>query len=172
MTHPPPLPCPVTIRPARRHDAEAWCALRHALWPEGTEEEHAVDIERFFWDADDEVACLLAESASGIIGFVELSIRAYAEGCETTRVGYLEGWYVAPAWRRKGVGRALVTAGEAWAEASGCREFASDTEVDNHMSQHAHRALGFTEEERIVCYRKVLAPAPPPVPAKPVPHPR
>lgn len=144
------------IRPVTRADAAVWCTMRTALWPEGPAEEHAMEIERFFWSTSDPVACLVAETADGIVGFVELAIRGYAEGCGEDRVGYLEGWYVAPEWRRRGIGRALVAAGEAWARAQGCRAFASDTPLANTASQAAHRALGFIEAERIVCYCKPL----------------
>lgn len=144
------------IRPVTPADAGAWQLLRQVLWPEATEEEHATDITRFFWSGNDDAACLVADGPEGIIGFVELSIRPYAEGCVTDRVGYLEGWYVAPAWRRRGVGRALVAASERWAREQGCREFASDTPIDNHASQAAHEALGFLTAERIVCYCKPL----------------
>ena len=120
-----------------------------------------MEIERFFWSPGDPTACLVAETEDGVVGFVELPIRHYAEGCETDRVGYLEGWYVTPAWRRRGVGRTLVAAGEAWARTHGCREFASDTQLDNTASQAAHHALGFTEAERIVCYCKPLLANPP-----------
>jgi len=44
------------------------------------------------------------------VGFVEVSLRPYAEGCDTRPVGYLEGGYVAPEWRGQGIGRALVEA--------------------------------------------------------------
>ena len=40
-------------------------------------------------------------------GFVELSLRAYAEGCQSDNVAYVEGWYVVPEARGSGVGRAL-----------------------------------------------------------------
>jgi aminoglycoside 6'-N-acetyltransferase I len=91
------------------------------------------------------------------VGFAEVSRRAYAEGCETSPVGFLEGWYVVPARRRQGVGRALVAAAEAWARGLGCREFASDTLADNASSTCAHRALGFEEVEVLRCFRKTLA---------------
>ncbi len=42
------------------------------------------------------------------IAFVELSLRAYAEGCQSDNVAYVEGWYVAPEARGRGVGRARV----------------------------------------------------------------
>src|SRR5882757_4204715 len=61
-------------------------------------------------------------------------------------------------WQRQGVGTALVRAAEAWARSKGLKEFASDTQLANADSQLAHAALGFTEVERLVAYRKVLGP--------------
>ena len=99
----------------------------------------------------------MAESAAGeVVGFCELSIRAYAEGCRSDRVGYLEGWYVAPGERRRGVGRELVAAAERWARDQGCAEFASDAAVDNTASSAAHLALGFSDAGVIRCFRKRL----------------
>jgi aminoglycoside 6'-N-acetyltransferase I len=40
--------------------------------------------------------------------------------------------------------------------AHGFREIASDVELANTISQDAHRALGYEEVERIVCYRRAL----------------
>jgi aminoglycoside 6'-N-acetyltransferase I len=90
------------------------------------------------------------------MGFAELSIRAYAEGCRTDRVTYLEGWYVAPDVRNRGVGGALIAAAEAWARSQGCVELASDVELTNEASAAAHRALGFVEVGRVRCFRKDL----------------
>jgi aminoglycoside 6'-N-acetyltransferase I len=78
------------------------------------------------------------------------------DSCSTDCVGYLEGWYVIPEARRRGIGRALVAAAEDWARGQGCREFASDAEVNNEASQRAHLALGFTETGRAVNFRKDL----------------
>jgi uncharacterized damage-inducible protein DinB len=88
-----------------------------------------------------------------------LSIRNYAEDCETNRIAYLEGWYVEPEARRRGVGRALVQAGEEWGRRQGCTEFGSDALIDNDVSAVAHRALGFEETVQIRCFRKPLGSA-------------
>jgi len=87
---------------------------------------------------------------------VELSIRPQAEGCHTDRVAYLEGWFVVPQARGRGVGRALVAAAEAWGRSEGCREFASDAQADNAVSAAAHQALGFSEAGQVRCFRKDL----------------
>jgi aminoglycoside 6'-N-acetyltransferase I len=97
-----------------------------------------------------------AEGSGGALGFAEVSLRDFAEGCESSPVGYLEGWFVTEPSRRLGVGRALLEAGEAWARARGCVEFASDAETWNEGSIASHGRLGFEEVCRIVCFRKGL----------------
>ena len=146
------------IRAVTPDDAEQWARLRHALWPDGSLAEHRAEAERFLaGSALEPGQVLLAVSDDGLLlGFAELSIRNIVHACTPGRVGYLEGWYVAPEARRQGIGRALVSAGEHWAREQGCREFASDADLPNEVSHAAHRALGFTETGRGVTYRKDL----------------
>jgi aminoglycoside 6'-N-acetyltransferase I len=146
------------IRPVTVTDSQDWLHMRCALWPGGSEGEHRDEIERFFaGQLRNPLQTLLAvDDAGDPVGFVELSLRSYAEDCVTDRVAYLEGWYVVPQARRRGVGRALVCAAEAWAREQGCAEFASDALLDNHTSVTAHRALGFEETVQIRCFRKVV----------------
>jgi aminoglycoside 6'-N-acetyltransferase I len=148
----------ISVRPARPTDAPAWLELRGALWPTGSRAEHRRAIETFFaGGARDPLEVLLAEDGAGCpVGFAELSIRPYAEGCGTDRVAYLEGWFVVPNARRQGVGRALIAAAEEWGRSHGCREFASDAELDNNTSVAAHLALGFVEVGVVRCFRKDL----------------
>jgi len=148
----------ISIRPARPGDAEVWSRLRHDLWPEGPLAEHRQEIEDFFAGrAAEPLAVLMAEGGHHeILGFAELSIRPSAEGCTTDRIAYLEGWYVAPEARGRGVGRALVESAQDWARQEGCAEFASDTEAGNEISTAAHHAVGFEEVGMIRCFRKTL----------------
>lgn len=154
----------ISVRPAVPEDASDWQRMRADLWPEGETPSHAEEIGAYFaGTARSPLAVLIAADDSGAAaGFVELSIRNYAEDCVTDRVAYLEGWYVAPEARRRGVGRALVAAAEAWGRSQGCVEFASDADLDNEASRAAHQALGFEETARIRCFRKPLEPLPPP----------
>ncbi len=148
----------ITVRPAKPSDAAAWLQLRHALWPKHPEAEHRKEIKRFFaGDLREPLAVLLAENGAGrAVGLAELSIRAYAEGCRSDRVAYLEGWFVVPNARGRGIGRALITAAEEWGRSQSCREFASDAQPDNEVSAAVHRALGFAEVGLIRCFRKDL----------------
>lgn len=146
------------IRPVTPPDTPRWIELRHALWPDQSPAELRDEAARFFRGELRRLeTVLVAEDETGtVIGFAELSRREYAPGCDSSPVGFLEGWYVAPEQRGTGVGRALVSAAERWARAQGCTEFASDAEWHNAASAAAHRALGFEEVESIRCFRKGL----------------
>jgi aminoglycoside 6'-N-acetyltransferase I len=72
-------------------------------------------------------------------------------------VPYLEGWFVEPGFRGRGVGRALIAAVEQWAIAKGFTELASDAELSNTRSIELHARLGFAEVERNVTCLKKLA---------------
>ncbi len=144
------------IRPVTRADADPWARMRRDLWP-GSADEHRRDVERFLaGDRREPAEVLVALDDGAPLGFAELSIRNIVDGCSTGNVGYLEGWYVVPAARRRGVGRALLGAAEAWARQQGCTEFGSDASVENEASLAAHRALGFEETARACIFRKSL----------------
>lgn len=147
----------ISVHRARAEDAPVLAAFRAELWPEDSEAGHLRDVQRFFeGSAPELLAILVAEDADRAVGFADLSIRPWAEGCVTNRVAYLEGWFVVAEARGRGVGRALVSAAEEWARAQGCKELASDTQPDNDGSAAAHRALGFTDVGLVRCFRKDL----------------
>jgi aminoglycoside 6'-N-acetyltransferase I len=100
---------------------------------------------------------LALTSAGAAVGFVEASKRSdYVNGTASSPVAFLEGLYVAPAARRRGVARALVEAVVAWALGQGLTELASDSLIDNVAAHEAHRRLGFQETERVVCFLRSL----------------
>src|SRR5262245_38947254 len=117
------------IRPATPSDADRWVQMRHALWPDADIADLRRGVTRFFEGHRNEPAeALLAIDEDGsAVGFAELSIRNIVDSCETDRVAYLEGWYVDPHVRRRGVGRMLIARAERWALDQGCTEFGSDT---------------------------------------------
>lgn len=145
----------VRVRHVAPADRERWIEMRAALWPEELRAGIEASADEFLSGRPGLLeAVLVAEDESGLIGFAELSRRAYAEGCSTSPVGFLEGWYVEPSRQRRGVGRALVVAAEEWALSLGCSEFASDTQYDNELGARAHERVGFEEVERLRCFRK------------------
>lgn len=134
-----------------------WAALRQALWPQDTEREHRAEAEALLGQPERAVAFLARTAGGRAAGFAEATLRRdYVNGCVTSPVAFLEGIYVRPDDRNRGVARLLCEAVEAWAVERGCAEFASDVELHNTGSQRMHVALGFEETERVVYYRKPL----------------
>lgn len=145
----------VIVRPIRESDLQEWYRLRQMLWDELTEEEHQDEMLDIFEHTDSQLV-LVAEKNGRLVGFLEASIRPFVEDCHTDHVGYLEGWFVQPGFRRYGIGRDLVRAAERWARKKGCTEMASDAEIGNDLSLEAHRKLGYEETSRLVHLRKDL----------------
>lgn len=143
------------VRAGMPADRKGWAQLRQALWPADDLQEQIADLMGFVAEGG---AGFVAQTDDGeLIGFAEASLRHdYVNGTQTSPVGFLEGWYVAPAWRRHGVGRALVAAVAAWARDQGCSELASDAPQDNLVSHAAHAACGLRETERVVYFRMAL----------------
>lgn len=116
-----------------------------ALWPES---EAAYDFANevvYVWDEDGTIG-----------GFASVSVRSWVEGSSSEPCPHVEGWYVEPALRQRGVGRALMDAIAAWARQRGFRELTSDAELQNEGSLAAHKAIGFEPTVRLQYFRKLL----------------
>lgn len=151
----------VAVRQAELKDVPILAELFHSLWPYGSVAEHAQELAVLVagkFPGNLPIVVLLAEEPAGsIVGFVEVDLRSHADGCNPSNpVGYIEGWYVTPPYRRKRVGAKLIAAAEGWARKQGCAEMASDAWLDAVDSQRAHEALGFEVVDRCVHYRKNL----------------
>ncbi|HEX6627472.1 MAG TPA: GNAT family N-acetyltransferase, partial [Gemmatimonadaceae bacterium] len=121
------------VRAYRDTDWSEWVRMSVALFPQYSAEALTPDMRVHRARSDAEV--FVAERDDGsIAGFVEVGARQYADGCETTPVGYVEAWYVDPDVRRSGFGRALLEAAEGWARKRGYREMASDAMLGNDVS--------------------------------------
>lgn len=131
--------------------------MRRALWPD---EQDVVDVAslRAALEPAAESSVFLAMAPNGVaVGFAEAKLRCdYVNGTDSSPVGFLQGWYVAPTWRGQGVGRALINAVEAWTAGCGCSELASDALLENQASHRAHVGCGFEETDRVVYFRKRL----------------
>src|SRR5262245_21502676 len=138
-------------------DQPGWLALRLALWSDATADEHREYMKLSLAQPERFLPLMMYDQGRQPIGFIEGSIRSdYVNGTESSPVGFVEGVYVIPAWRRQGVARQLFAAIGDWARARGCRELASDALLENEASQVAHKALGFRETDRVVYFTKAL----------------
>ena len=101
----------VFIRRATQSDHEEWLRMRAALWPDCPLGDHRSEMADQLADPA-RYAVFVAERDTGKLGgFLEASLRAYADGCRTSPVGYIEGWYVDTDLRRQGLGGELVKSG-------------------------------------------------------------
>ncbi|MGL5217528.1 MAG: aminoglycoside 6'-N-acetyltransferase [Aeromonas hydrophila] len=133
-----------------------WATLRQQLWPhhemaahlqEGAELLAAAHLNAF----------LVLDAQSQAVAFADAALRHdYVNGCESSPVVYLEGIYVQPASRRRGLAQALIARVAQWGRELGCCELASDAAIDNLASQQLHQRLGFAETERVVFFKKAL----------------
>jgi len=142
------------IRPAQASDRAAWLEMQLTLWP---------DVDYSLEELKEHQGTLLEQGHAFIafdgevpVGFAEVSLRPYAEGCKSSPVAFLEGWFVKERARGRGIGRALVQRVEQWGLEQGCTELGSDTLLEWEGSHRAHAQVGFEEVERLVVFRKSL----------------
>lgn len=143
------------VRSYSSPDLDEWLRMSLALFPQTSANDHADDFQAF--RARSDTAVFVLDRGNGkLAGFVEVGTRPYADGCDSSPVGYIEAWYVDQDVRRSGWGGRLLEAAEAWARDRGYSEMASDALLDNVVSHRAHERNGYQEVDRVVQYRKVL----------------
>jgi aminoglycoside 6'-N-acetyltransferase I len=136
-------------------DRAVWMDMRVGLWPDDAPSALLRSIEAIL--SGDDAWAFLAESTEGTpAGFAEVSIRKYANGCDSEPVPFLEGIFVRPQFRRQGAGARLIAHIEAFLMERGFNELGSDALIDNRDSHAAHCGWGFSETERVVYFRKAL----------------
>jgi aminoglycoside 6'-N-acetyltransferase I len=147
----------MSIRHIKPEESEKWLSMRIALWPETEEEQHRKEMAMMLSDASRYAVFVCKDPLGALVGFAEVSLREWAEGCLSSPVGYLEGWFVIPRTRGQGVGKCLLAASEDWARSRGCTEMASDTDIGNKSSAAVHLKMGFKVAARVIAFRKNLS---------------
>ncbi len=144
----------ILIRRITHEDKSEWFRMRKGIWPDAPDEYMNFDMDDIL--ASERDAVFMAFVDGRAVGMIEARLRDYGEGCETSPVGYIEGWFVDEDMRGSSVAGDLVRAAENWAREKGCTEMASDTWLDNIASIRAHIKLGYDEAERLVHFVKKL----------------
>ena len=143
------------IKKAGIEDSKTVAELAVQLWPG-----HEInDLEKEminYIDSENGVVFIYFNENIGA-GFAQCSLRNdYVEGTKSSPVGYSEGIYVEAEHRKRGIGKKLLIQCEEWAKSKGCKEFASDCELNNTESLKFHLKIGFEEANRIICFKKNL----------------
>ena len=146
---------PIQIRKAEATDREDWARMRHRLWDDWTVERHLTDIDNMLKD-DKFTGYLAIDNAGQAVGFAEICIRDYANGCTQQPVPFLEGIWIDEHYRRSGVGSLLIKTITSELKAQGFIELCSDILENNLQSHRAHENWGFHEMERVIYFRKGL----------------
>ena len=143
------------FKKAEARELPALAELGVQLWRSHTPVELADEFSKILLHKD--AAFFLAYADSIPVGFAQCQLRRdYVEGAGTSPVGYLEGIFVIEQYRGNGIAKRLLSTCETWAKEQGCREFASDCELENTQSLRFHLHTGFTEANRIICFVKKL----------------
>ena len=138
-------------RRANKKDIEALTDMGMFLWPNERREQILKGMRTALSSEDH--AVFVCTSDGVYAGYVDASLRRdYVPGVTAFPVGYVEGIYVRPAYRRQGVASKLIVLGESWAAGKGCQQLASDTWLWNTLGQEFHTRIGFHETERDVFY--------------------
>ena len=143
------------IRKATKNDIEMIASLAVLMWDDSSVDELADEFSEILLKDDAQIFLKCEDDIP--VGFAQCQLRYdYVEGTETTPVGYLEGIFIMENYRNRGYAKELLNECEMWANDKGCKEFASDCEIDNDISFKFHKAMNFTEAKRIICFTKKL----------------
>ena len=143
------------IQKATKNDIGIIANLANLMWTEPSVDDLAAEFSELLSKEDAQVFLKYEDEIP--VGFAQCQLRHdYVEGTGTTPVGYLEGIFVKEHCRNKGYAKELLNECETWAREKGCKEFASDCEIDNDGSFQFHKAMNFKEANRIICFTKKL----------------
>ncbi|MGN1235003.1 MAG: aminoglycoside 6'-N-acetyltransferase [Christensenellaceae bacterium] len=143
------------IKTADGSDVEILAKLANALWTKHALQNLITEYSKLL--ERDDICFFIKYIGNEPIGFAQCQLRYdYVEGTNTSPVGYLEGVYIQPEYRRGGYARQLLSECEIWSKKKGCTEFASDCQLENEQSLNFHLKSGFQEVNRIICFTKVI----------------
>jgi RimJ/RimL family protein N-acetyltransferase len=149
---------PFEVRPARRGDARSfvqmWKAVvseRRYIRTERVDRSVRFYRRRFFrktWG--DEQATLVAVQEGRVVGHLHVA----REDSPVTRHVASLGMAVAPDWRRRGVGAALLAEAIRWGRSVGVEKLALSVYPDNHAARALYAKFGFQDEGRLTGHSK------------------
>ncbi len=145
------------VRPAMPSDARSFLALYRQVVSEGRfiRTEGVTSGPRHFGkefrrSRTEEHAELLAVAGGEVIGSLGISREAHPVNSHVASLGMM----VAPEWRGRGVGSALLAEAIRWARDVGVEKVALSVFPDNEAARALYRKFGFVEEGRLTGHSK------------------
>ncbi|MBH0160738.1 aminoglycoside 6'-N-acetyltransferase [Fictibacillus sp. 26RED30] len=143
------------IKEAKEHDLDSLTELALALWPDIEFIDLRKEFKQLLNSDKDKVIVYLMHAK--LIAFIHISVRSdYVEGSKDSLTGFIEGIYVKPEYRKKGISKKLIEKGESWLKTKGCSQIGSDIEQSNDTSYHFHKSVGFKEVNRLIAFIKEI----------------
>ena len=141
------------VRKATNSESRVLAEMAIQIWDSNIIDELEAEIIETL---NDEQSAFFIKYVNNVpVGFAQCGLRTdYVEGTESSPVGYLEGIFVREDYRNNGYAKEMLFTCEMWAKNMECTEFASDCELDNIGSLNFHKAMGFDEANRIICFKK------------------
>lgn len=141
------------IQEISKYNVEGLAKLFTKLWTDCNFEEELEHCKRLI-DSEKDM-CFIGKNINEYIAFIHVSLRMeHVEGVTQSPVGYIEGLYVHPDFRRIGIGNHLISLAEKWCKEKNCSQIASDTDIQNKQSISFHKNRGFRETARLVTFIK------------------
>ncbi len=143
------------LKPVEADDFQSWLDYRDKLYPGLSDGFHRREMDLIHASSEAAAFLCVTERAERV-GLLEVSLRNFVDGCLGGPVGYIEGLYLEPDFRGKGLGGYIVELAAEWFRERGCRDMAADAELGNQRAQEFFARIGFTETFRIVEFRRSL----------------
>lgn len=137
--------------PIAKKDFPLWQEMRREIYPILDPEYDRLEMEQIH--ASDIWFCWFIKDNGAPIGLVEMSSRNIVDGCLSSPVAYLEGLYLKPEYRGRGLGTQAMRLVIDRCRDKGFSELATDAELENVRAQNFYSMLGFEETDRVVEYR-------------------
>jgi len=137
-------PIPATVRPLRAEDQDAWRKLWAAYLAfygsRVSDDIYTGTFDRLLGDDARDHSCLIAEVDGVPVGLAHYLFHRHA--WKHGDVCYLQDLYAAPDVRGRGVGRALIEAVYAAADAQGAEDTYWMTQKDNATARQLYDRIG------------------------------
>lgn len=125
------------------------------LWSHHTKRSIELELLEIIEDKNQEV--FMSRKWENYVWFINISLRyEYVQWKNSSPIWYVEWIYVREKYRGKGIAKWLVECAQKWMKEMWCKEIASDTHIENTVSQEFHKKLWFDIAWTIIHFIKKL----------------